>query len=108
MASTMQIPQDLSRTMLELPRKIDALYLGAGTAETWTCPAGTRAIIISASAGIYVRVASAAAVPTDEITDGTGSLYINSTAQFLVEEGVAYSFIRSSGSATIVTIGQYA
>lgn len=93
--------------MLEIPRKVDVLYLGAGTAETWTCPSGTNAVIISATAGVYVRVASAAVVPTDEVSDGTGSLYINSTAQFRVEQGVAYSFIRATASATIVTIGRY-
>lgn len=46
-------------------------------------------------------------VPTIDEANGYGVLYVPSTTQMLVEQGVSYSFVRVSGQATTVTIGRY-
>lgn len=49
----------------------------------------------------------AASVPAADETDGYGSLYVPSTAQFRVGAGSTISFCRKPGTATIVSIGNY-
>jgi len=107
MADTLEVPSALLSASVPVPRMVDVVYLGGAGEESYTVPADTRWVLLSCSAGVYVRVAAAASIPVADVTDGTGSLYINSTAQFEVEEGSVLHFIRSGASATIVTIGRY-
>lgn len=107
MTDTLEVPSALLSSSVPIPRLVDQVYLGAGTEESWTVPADTRWVLISCSGGVAVRVGAAAVVPAADITDGTGSFYIGSTAQFEVEEGTVVHFIRTGASATYVTIGRY-
>lgn len=107
MTDTLEVPSALLSVSVPIPRLVDQVYLGAATEETYTVPADTRWVLISASGGVCVRVGAAAVVPAADITDGTGSFYIGSTAQFEVEEGTVLHFIRTGASATYVTIGRY-
>lgn len=107
MADTLKIRQDVYRDSIPLPRLIDNIELDDASANSWTVPDGTRFVLIATDNPVYVRVAATAVVPTGDVTDGTASLYIPATGSFEVEEGVALSFIRATGTATQVSIGRY-
>ncbi len=53
---------------------VDARVLAAGVAETHTVPAGANKVIFSATADFYVKVGGTAAVPSADVTDGSGSM----------------------------------
>jgi len=52
---------------------IDVRVLAANTAEVHTLPDGVRWVTFSGTDDFYVRPDAAAAVPGDDIIDGTGS-----------------------------------
>lgn len=57
---------------------VDNYVLAAGVAETVTIPAGTRFAFFSTTADFWLRASNdsplpAAAVPSGDVTDGTGS-----------------------------------
>ena len=54
--------------------QVDVRVLAAGVAEVHTVPTGAKKVIFSATADFYVRFGAAAAVPTVDITDGSGSI----------------------------------
>jgi len=108
MSETLKVKHEVLRSTVQFPRLVDVIKLDDASANSWTCPAGTRVVLISCDQAVYVRAGgTAAVVPNADVTDGTGSLYIPSTGVFEVEEGVVYSFIRATVDATIVTIGRY-
>jgi len=88
---------------------IDAMFLGIATAETYTLPTDCRFVEISSDGEIYARYdGSAAAIPTTEITDGTGSELIHQVSNPVRRYvgGIAsISFI--SAAAQIITICAY-
>lgn len=53
---------------------IDVRVLEAGVAESHTVPAGAKYVLFSSSAPFYINFVAAAAVPTVDITDGSGSI----------------------------------
>lgn len=59
---------------------VDNFVLAAGVAETVTVPAGARVVYFSTTADFWVRFSNdsplpAAAVPSADVTDGTGSVF---------------------------------
>lgn len=52
---------------------IDVRVLLPNTAETVSIPAGAKTVVFSSAEDFYVRISGTAAVPTTDITNGTGS-----------------------------------
>ena len=107
MAETFKIPYELKNASVPLARLVDAVVLGSDTAESYTVPAGTRFVLLSATNPFWVRVGATAVVPTTEVADGSAPAYVPSTAQMIVEEGTVLSFIRPSGTASTISISRY-
>ncbi len=55
------------------PNYIDARVLLANTAETHTVPAGAKFVIFGSDGDFYAKPNGTAAVPANDVTDGTGS-----------------------------------
>lgn len=89
------------------PRYVDAVVLGAGTAESYTVPAGAAWAIFTSDGAFFARVTGTAAIPTTEVTDGTASMYVPAGLQIRVEGGTTLSFIRAGASSVIITIALY-
>ncbi len=63
-----------SRHLLRrMPTYVDARVLAASTNEDHTVPSGTKYVIFSSSADFYASRGGSAAVPSGDVTDGTGS-----------------------------------
>ena len=85
------------------PRHIDSRVLAANVAESHTVPAGAKFVLFSSDGDFYARPDATAAIPADDVTDGSGS-EINPVAWDLT--GV--SAIGLIASATrIVTLSFY-
>ena len=84
----------------------DALLLGAGTAESYTIPAGVSWLIISPSGAVWVNSTTTAVVPVADISDGTGPFRIGADAAYHVKvaPGQVLSMIREGGSSVTVSI----
>lgn len=107
MATTVGIPSALLGSSLEVPTYVDNVTLATSTNETWTVPANVNFILLSADGGFYVRAGSgntADETPGD-ISNGTGSFYVPSSAQFKVNEGKVLNFI--AAGARVISIGCY-
>lgn len=89
------------------PRYIDAVVLGAGTAESYAVPAGAAYAIITSDGAFFARLTGTAVIPTTEVSDGTASMYIPAGIQIRVEGGTTISMIRAAASSTIITIALY-
>lgn len=107
MAVTQSVPSEVFGSSPALPRYVDAVVLGAGTAESYTPPTGSVYALLTCDLPIYARIGGTAAAPATEVTDGTASFYIAAGIQVRIEAGVAISLIRATASSTIVTIGVY-
>lgn len=103
MATTLRVPSALFSATTPVPRFVDTRTLGVSTNETWTVPSKVNFILLSADGGFFVRVGATADDTPGDLSDGTGSLYIPSSAQFEVEEGTVLNFI--STAARVITIG---
>lgn len=110
MGVTQYSPHGLMNSAVPFPEYVDAVVLGAGTAESYTVPARAGFAIITASLPFYARVVTGvdvAAAPSTEIADGTGSLYIAAGMQCKLGSGKTLSMIRATAASTVVTIGVY-
>lgn len=107
MPETNKAPSLLTSASVLVPLLVDAVYLNSGSEATWTVPAGTHFVLLTGTGGFYVRNGATAAAPSGAVTDGTGSLYVPSSAQFSVSPGEVLHFIRSAASTTIITIGRF-
>lgn len=107
MAETLKAGREVINGSVHVPRLIDNIVLGADTAESYTVPADCNYVVISGTGGFWMRVGATAAVPSSDTTDGTGSFYVPSGIEAIVEQGVALSFIRPAGTATTISIGRY-
>jgi hypothetical protein len=58
---------------MPIPTYIDNMVLAAGVAETYTVPSGYKYAVLSGTSNFYIRVNAAAAVPSTEVADGSGS-----------------------------------
>lgn len=105
--ATLRAPSNLTSFSVPFPRYVDVIELDDANAQSWTVPDGVKFAVFSADGSVYARVGGTAAVPTADVTDGTGSLLIQSTAQFNVEDGGSVSFIRAGSSTVLISIGCY-
>lgn len=107
MAVTQTCPTEVFGSAPLFPRYVDAMVLGAGTAESYTAPVNAGFCIITADAPVYGKIGGTAVIPTTEVADGSASFYIPAGVQFRLEGSTALSLIRAGGSSTIVTIAVY-
>lgn len=61
--------------LVQVSDYIDYRVLAAGSAETVTIPNGANYCVVIPNADCYIK-ASAAAVPSADVTDGSGAVYI--------------------------------
>lgn len=95
--------------------QVDAVVLEAAVAETYTVPAGVHALLFSADGDFYARPNAVAAVPTDEVADGTAPIFNpvlwivdsrNEAAQLI--DGYAIATVSLiAAAARIVTIQRF-
>lgn len=106
--ATLKAPSNLTAASVPFPRYVDVIELDDANAQSWTVPDGVKFALISTDGSVYARAGgSAATVPAADIVDGTGSLLIQSSAQFIVEDGGTISFIRAGSSTVLISIGCY-
>lgn len=105
--ATLKAPSKLTESAVHLPRWVDVVYLDDANAKSYTVPSTAKYALLSSDGNFWVRVGDTAAVPTTDVTDGTGSFRIGSTAQARVEAGSTVSMIREDASTTIVSIGVF-
>lgn len=100
---------NITRSSYDSTLQVDAVVLGTDAAETYTVPANVTHLLLSATAGFWIRQTSTAAVPATEVTDGSAPQYIpgNILVGYNVSPGMVLSLIRTAGAATTITIGRY-
>ncbi len=90
---------------IDAPEYVDVMFVTT-SAETYTIPTGVNVIVFSADKDFFVRWdGSAAAVPTTEVADGTGS-EINPTSRGV--RGKSTFSIIGAAADTIVTLACFA
>lgn len=82
---------------LLVPDKVDARVLAASTAESATIPAGVKYVRLSSTAPFYANFSATAAIPSADITNGSSSILIPSSALYEIPTGTtAISLIASA------------
>lgn len=75
--SNFVVPSDIrgkySTNIRSAPTHVQAKALVANVSKTFTLPAGTRLVVFSAECNFYAKPGASAAVPTVDVTDGSGS-----------------------------------
>ena len=107
MALTQPVPATVYSNLVSFPVWVDAVFLGAASAETYTVPADAGYALVTCNLPVYGCVSGTAVVPTTEITDGSGSFYMSAGMQCKLDSGDSLSLIRATAANTIVTIGVY-
>lgn len=85
----------------------DSIYanvLGATTAEHIHVPTGAKKVRLTGTIAFWVKMAGeTAAIPSDEVADGTGSMYIPAGVSVLVElDGAAVIGLIAGAACTVV------
>jgi hypothetical protein len=62
-----------AQNVIPAPNFVAARVLAANTAEVHTVPTGAKYVVFSGTTDFYARFGAAAAVPADDVTDGTAS-----------------------------------
>ena len=106
MAITQTTPHGINPITVKFPKWVDAVVLGAATAESYTVPAGAGYALITCTAPVWACISGTAVIPTTEVTDGTASFYLSAGIQVRLDSGQTLSLIRASAAAT-VSIGVY-
>lgn len=107
-AKLVQIDQGLHAQTQPLPRFINHLALGAGSAASSTVPAKADHVRITYTAGnLYGNFSGATAtVPAASVTDGTGADLILLGAEYCVVPGEVLSFINATACVVILAYTQ--
>jgi len=84
---------------------INARVMSGGGVESETVPTGAKIVLFSATGNFYLRTGGAAAVPSADVTNGTGS-ELNPLAR-LVTPGETLSLAAPAGKAVIITMAYY-
>jgi hypothetical protein len=82
---------------------IDHRVLAAGVAESHTVPTGAKYVVFSGTDDFYVNIGGTAAVPSGDVTDGSGSM-INPGLRS-IEGKTTISLI--SAAANVITMEFY-
>lgn len=81
---------------------VDHRVLAASTAEVHDIPAGSVSVIISTDQDLYVRRNATAAVPSGDVTDGTGAALVPAGVGRAFElSGVSYLSLISAAAAKV-------
>lgn len=90
------------------PTHVDARVLGVATNETHTVPSGARYVVFSCDDAFYAKKNGAAAVPSDDVTDGSAS-ELRPGQWYLVGDpaGDTTTIGLIAPAATIVTLSFY-
>lgn len=107
MPITQASPHGVMNSAVSFPLWVDNMFLGSDSAESYAIPAGAGFAIITSNQPFWARVGGTAAIPTTEITDGTGSFYIAAGMQCKLGSGKTLSMIRATAASTVITIGVY-
>jgi len=107
MPITQTTPHGINPITVKFPKWVDAIFLGAGTAESYTVPAGAGYALITCNLPVWACISGTAVIPTTEVTDGTAPLYLSAGIQVKLDSGQTVSFIRATAANTIITIGVY-
>lgn len=89
---------------LNQPKWVDNIVLVANVAKTYTVPTGAKSLLFSATTNFYVSYGGTAAVPSVDVTNGTG-VELNPVLRSLDSSTTAISII--SPVACIVAIIAY-
>ena len=103
-------PHGLMNSAVPFPEWVDEVYLGSAAAETYTVPQSAGFCLITSNLPFWGRIVTgvdAAVVPTDNVSDGTGSFYIAAGVQCKLGSGKSLSMIRATAAATTVSIGVF-
>lgn len=110
MAINQASPHGAYNSAVPFPEYVDAVVLGAGTAETYTIPPAAGFAILTATLPFYARIVTGvdvAAAPSTGVTDGTSSFYVAAGMQCRLGSGKSLSLVRATAASTVVTIGVY-
>lgn len=105
-ATLVEFPKGYNEIPRPIPQATMARVLAANTAESITPPAGSRYVIFSCTANFYVNCYDTAAVPADDVTNGTAPELNPAGYSFNPGELPTISVI--SPSACIITAAFYA
>ena len=85
---------------------VDAMVLGIATAESYTLPTTAKIVRLTGTTPFYVKFGGTAAVPANEVADGSASILVLTEKTFSIPPGVtAIGFI--SPAASVVTIESF-
>lgn len=110
MAVIQSSPHGAMNSAVPFPEWVDVVYLGSGSAETYSVPQSAGFCIITSNLPFWARIVTGvdtAAAPSDNVSDGTGSFYIAAGIQCKLGSGKSLSMIRATAAATVITIGVY-
>lgn len=82
---------------------INARVLAAGVEESETVPTGARIVLFSSTSNFYLKVGATAAVPSTDVTNGSGS-ELNPIARLVAAAEVLHLI---APTACIVTMAYY-
>lgn len=89
---------------LPLPDYVNVKRFAAATNENETVPAGAYFAIFSADVDFYVKRGGTAAVPSDDVSDGSGS-FLNPLIVSVIPGDVIGVIAIGSGTVTIAYYG---
>ena len=110
MAINQSSPHGAYNSAVPFPEWVDEVYLGSAAAETYTVPQSAGFCVLTSNLPFWGRIVTGedvAVVPTDNVSDGTGSFYIAAGIQCKLGSGKSLSMIRGTAAATTVSIGVY-
>lgn len=107
MPVTQHVPSEVYGSSPAFPRWIDNIELDDASANSYTVPAGAAWVIWTSDGAVWARVSGTAAVPTADVTDGTGSMYVAAGLQIRLEAGSTLSVIRAGSSTVLLSFGVY-
>lgn len=86
---------------IPIPDHVNNRVLAADTAETETAPTGYGPLIVrfEATASFWLRSGGTAAIPSADVTDGTGSM--PDPYEFAVEAGETFSLISATDGCVV-------
>jgi hypothetical protein len=83
---------------IEVPQWIDHLALSANTAKKYTLPAGATKLLFHSNFDFYVNYSGAdAAIPTEDVTDGSGAEFNPGGIRAITPPVLAVSIIAAAG-----------
>lgn len=88
---------------MQVSSYVDNIVLGAAAAETLTRPAGYGSCMITCDGELWMRRGGTAAEPAADVTDGTGSILVNSTMPRIVD----FNADVSQGSAALSALSLF-